>query len=74
MKPHYSPTTRDLQAVSNEAWDEFAASAPGGIDLVAEASLRRLMSTRIRQAAALGKSTAWHCGRAPWPGSSHRRA
>jgi hypothetical protein len=56
MKPSFSPTmTRDLQAVSNEAWDEFAASAPGGIDLVAEASLRRLMSTRIRQAAARGE-------------------
>jgi hypothetical protein len=55
MKPSSSPTTRDLQAVSNEAWDEFAASAPGGIDLVAEASLRRLMSTRIRKAAAMGE-------------------
>ena len=55
MKPHFSPTTRDLQSVSNEAWDEFAASAQGGIDLVAEGSLRRMMSTRIRQAAALGE-------------------
>ena len=56
MKPSFSSTmTRDLQAVSNEAWAEFAASAPEGIDLVAEASLRRLMATRIRRAAALGE-------------------
>jgi hypothetical protein len=58
MQPNFPPTTtltRDLQAVSNEAWDEFAATAPEGIDLVAEASLRRLMATRIRRAAAMGE-------------------
>jgi len=58
MEPKFPPMTtltRDLQTVSNEAWDEFAASAPEGIDLVAEASLRRLMATRIRRAAAMGE-------------------
>ena len=55
------PETRDSLLVqvrspaNREAWDEFAASAPEGIDLVAEASLRRLMATRIRRAAAMGE-------------------
>jgi hypothetical protein len=46
----------EIRALSDEAWAEFAASAPGGIDYVAEASLRGLMVARMRRAVARGEA------------------
>jgi len=45
----------DIQALSDDAWNEFSATSPQGIDLVAEASVRQLMATRIRSALARGE-------------------
>ena len=47
--------TSEVQAVSDEAWNEFTATSPEGIDYVAEASVRGLMVTRIRHAVARGE-------------------
>jgi hypothetical protein len=44
----------EVQALSDEAWNEFTATSPEGIDHVAEASLRGLMVARIRHAVAKG--------------------
>jgi hypothetical protein len=44
----------EVQALSDEAWIEFIATGPEGIDHVAEASVRGLMVARIRQAVAKG--------------------
>ena len=33
----------EIQELSDDAWNEFAATSPQGIDFVAEASVRRLM-------------------------------
>jgi hypothetical protein len=46
----------EIRALSDEAWAEFAASAPEGIDYVAEASLRGLMVARMRRAVARGEA------------------
>jgi hypothetical protein len=45
----------DIQALSDDAWNEFSATSPQGIDLVAEASVRQLMATRIRSALTRGE-------------------
>ena len=45
----------DIQALSDDAWNEFTATSPQGIDLVAEASIRRLMASRIRSAVTRGE-------------------
>jgi hypothetical protein len=45
----------EVQALSNEAWNEFTATSPQGIDYVAEASVRGLMVARIRRAVARGE-------------------
>ena len=45
----------EIQELSDTAWNEFTASAPEGIDFVAEASVRRLMASRIRRAVAQGE-------------------
>ena len=45
----------EVQAVLDEAWNEFTATSPEGIDYVAEASVRGLMVTRIRHAVARGE-------------------
>ena len=45
----------EIRTLSDEAWAEFAASAPEGIDYVAEASLRGLMVARMRRAMARGE-------------------
>jgi hypothetical protein len=44
-----------IQALSDEAWKEFTATSPQGIDFVAEASVRRLMASRIRRAVTRGE-------------------
>jgi hypothetical protein len=46
----------EIRALSDEAWVEFAATAPEGIDYVAEASLRGLMVARMRRAIAQGEA------------------
>jgi hypothetical protein len=46
----------EIRALSDEAWAEFAASAPEGIDYIAEASLRGLMVARMRRAVARGEA------------------
>jgi hypothetical protein len=46
----------EIQALSNEAWDDFTATSPEGIDFVAEASVRGLMITRIRRAVLRGEA------------------
>ena len=45
----------DLQGLFNDAWAEFNATPPVGIDLIAEASLRSMIATRIMRAAEMGK-------------------
>ena len=45
----------EIRALSDD-WAEFAASAPEGIDYVAEASLRGLMVARMRRAVARGEA------------------
>jgi hypothetical protein len=47
--------TNDIQALSDDAWNEFTATSPQGIDFVAEASVRRLMASRIRSAVTRGE-------------------
>jgi hypothetical protein len=58
LKPStLSPTIMsEIQALSNEAWDDFTATSPEGIDFVAEASVRGLMITRIRRAVLRGEA------------------
>jgi hypothetical protein len=46
----------EIQALSDEAWDDFTATSPEGIDFVAEASVRGLMITRIRRAVLRGEA------------------
>jgi hypothetical protein len=46
----------EIQALSDEAWDDFTATSPEGIDHVAEASVRGLMITRIRRAVLRGEA------------------
>ena len=45
----------EIQELSDDAWNEFAATKPQGIDFVAEASVRRLMLSRIRRAVTRGE-------------------
>ncbi|HEX3244556.1 MAG TPA: hypothetical protein VHX16_04050 [Chloroflexota bacterium] len=46
----------EVQALTNEAWNEFTATSPEGIDYVAEASVRGLMVARIRRAITRGEA------------------
>jgi ribonuclease D len=46
----------EVQALSDEAWNEFTATSPEGIDYIAEASVRGLMVTRIRRALTRGQA------------------
>ena len=46
----------EVQSLSDEAWNEFTATSPEGIDYIAEASLRGLMVMRIRRAVARGEA------------------
>jgi hypothetical protein len=45
----------DLRELFNDAWMEFAATSPMGIDLIAEASLRSMIAARIIRAANKGE-------------------
>ena len=45
----------EVHALSDEAWNEFTATSPEGIDYVAEASVRGLMVARIRHAVTRGE-------------------
>jgi hypothetical protein len=45
----------EVQALSDEAWNEFTATSPEGIDYVAEASVRGLLVARIRHAITRGE-------------------
>jgi hypothetical protein len=52
----FSPSIMsEVQALSDEAWNEFTATSPEGIDYVAEASVRGLMVARMRRAATKGE-------------------
>jgi hypothetical protein len=44
----------DLEQVIDEAWREFSATSPAGIDLIGEASVRSMIANRIIRAAELG--------------------
>ena len=46
----------EVQTVSDEAWNEFTATSPEGIDYIAEASVRGLMVARIRRAITRGEA------------------
>ena len=46
----------EVQALSDEAWNEFTATSPEGIDYIAEASVRGLMVARIRRAVTRGEA------------------
>jgi hypothetical protein len=50
-----SPGIDDLNSLFNDAWMEFTATAPVGIDLIAQASLREMMADRIMRAAHNGE-------------------
>ena len=54
----------EIQEISDAAWNEFTATSPQGMDLVAEASVRRLMLSRIRRAVTRGEldRKALRCG------------
>jgi hypothetical protein len=46
----------DLRQLLDDAWTEFEATSPVGIDLVAEASLRSMMGARLMRAAKAGET------------------
>jgi hypothetical protein len=46
----------DLKALLDDAWTDFKATSPVGIDLIAEASLRSLIATRLMRAAEKGET------------------
>jgi hypothetical protein len=46
----------DLRELFEDAWTEFSASSPVGIDLIAEASVRNMIATRIVRAAERGET------------------
>ena len=45
----------DLRELLDDVWTDFEATSPVGIDLVAEASLRSMIATRLAQAAKTGE-------------------
>ena len=46
----------DLRELLDDAWTEFEATSPVGIDLVAEASLRSMIGARLMRAAKTGET------------------
>jgi hypothetical protein len=46
----------DFGALVDDAWTDFTATSPVGIDLIAEASLRSMIAARLRQAAKAGET------------------
>ena len=55
LKVTFPDSMKEIQELSDEAWCEFIATLPEGIDYVAEASVRGLMVGRIRRALAKGE-------------------
>ena len=45
-----------LRELLDDAWTDFMATAPVGIDLIAEASLRSMIAARLRRAAKAGET------------------
>jgi hypothetical protein len=46
----------DLRELLDDAWTEFEATSPVGIDFVAEASLRSMIAARLMRAAKAGET------------------
>jgi hypothetical protein len=46
----------DLRALLDDAWTDFKATSPVGIDLIAEASVRSLIANRLMRAAEKGET------------------
>ena len=46
----------EVQSITDEAWNEFTATSPEGIDYIAEASVRGMMVARIRRALTRGEA------------------
>jgi hypothetical protein len=46
----------DMRELLDDAWTDFEATTPVGIDLVAEASLRNMIAARLMRAAKAGET------------------
>lgn len=46
----------DLRELLDDAWTDFTATSPVGIDLIAEASLRSMIAARLMRAAKAGET------------------
>jgi len=46
----------DLRDLLDDAWTDFEATSPAGIDLIAEASLRNMITARLMRAAKRGET------------------
>jgi hypothetical protein len=46
----------DMRELLDDAWTDFEATSPVGIDLVAEASLRNMIAARLMRAAKAGET------------------
>jgi hypothetical protein len=46
----------NLRELLDDAWTDFTATSPVGIDLIAEASLRSMIATRLMRAAEAGET------------------
>lgn len=46
----------ELHKLFDDAWTEFKATSPAGIDLMAEASLRSMIATRLMRATERGET------------------
>ena len=46
----------DIRELLDDAWADFEATSPSGIDLVAEASLRSMIAARLIRAAKAGET------------------
>jgi hypothetical protein len=46
----------DMRELLDDAWTEFEATSPDGIDLIAEASLRNMIAARLMRAAKAGET------------------
>jgi hypothetical protein len=56
-KQEFGPLgSTELQELFDDAWTEFKATSPVGIDLIAEASLRSMIAARLMRAAERGET------------------
>jgi len=46
----------DLRELLDDAWTDFTATSPVGIDLIAEASLRSMIAARLMRATKAGET------------------